>query len=184
MQIEKTALEGLVIIQPTVYKDSRGHFYEAYNSSFFKENGLEYNFIQDNQSFSKKGVVRGLHLQTAPYAQTKLVRVLQGEILDVVVDVRKNSPTFGQKFSIHLSAENQKQLLVPAGFLHGFSVLSDVATVMYKVDNSYDRDSERGVCYNDPTLAIDWLVEEKIVIVSDKDVILPAFDEIDWDFDM
>ena len=182
MTIEKTPIQDLVIINPTVFEDSRGYFFEAYNQGKFHENGIMYNFIQDNQSFSTKGVIRGLHLQINPFAQAKLVRVLQGEILDVAVDLRKNSATYGQHFSVVLSAENKKQLMVPHGFAHGFSVLSETASVMYKVDQLYHKDSERGIRYDDPALAIDWQVKADEVIVSDKDLILPGFDEIDWEF--
>lgn len=182
MTIEKTTIQNLVIINPTKFEDSRGYFFEAYNQAKFHENGIMYNFIQDNQSFSKRGVVRGLHLQINPFAQAKLVRVLQGEILDVAVDLRKNSSTYGQHFSVVLSAENKKQLMVPHGFAHGFSVLSETASVMYKVDQLYHKDSERGIRYDDPTLNIDWKVEAGEVIVSEKDVVLPSFNDIDWEF--
>jgi dTDP-4-dehydrorhamnose 3,5-epimerase len=139
---------------------------------------LSYAFIQDNQSFSKKGVIRGLHFQKAPYAQTKLVRVLHGEILDVVVDLREGSVTYGQHFSIQLSAENKKQVLVPKGFAHGFSVLSANAIVSYKVDEVYHKESESGIQYNDSTLAIDWQVNAAEVIVSDKDRVLGPFNDL------
>jgi dTDP-4-dehydrorhamnose 3,5-epimerase len=183
MTIEKTAIQDLVIINPTVFEDSRGYFFEAYNKTKFLESGIAYKFIQDNQSFSKRGVIRGLHLQINPFAQAKLVRVLEGEILDVAVDLRKNSPTYGQHVSVVLSAENKKQLMVPHGFAHGFSVLSETASVMYKVDQLYNKESERGIRYDDPTLAIDWQVSPEEVIVSDKDVVLPSFNEIDWSFE-
>lgn len=182
MIIEKTFIEDLVIITPRIFEDSRGYFFEAYNQAQFSENGINYSFIQDNQSFSKRGVVRGLHLQITPFAQAKLVRVLQGEILDVAVDLRKNSATYGQHVSVVLSAENKKQLMVPHGFAHGFSVLSETASVLYKVDQLYHKESERGICYDDPTLAIDWQLEPNEVIVSEKDLILPSFNEIDWEF--
>ena len=183
MTIEKTLIQDLVIINPTVFEDSRGYFFEAYNQAKFQENGIEYQFIQDNQSYSTRGVIRGLHLQINPFAQAKLVRVLEGEILDVAVDLRKNSPTYGQYFSVVLSAENKKQLMVPHGFAHGFSVLSETASVLYKVDQLYDKESERGIRYDDPTLAIDWQLDSKEVIVSEKDLILPSFNEIDWSFE-
>ena len=183
MTIEKTIINDLVIITPTVFEDSRGYFFEAYNHAKFLENGISYQFIQDNQSFSKRGVIRGLHLQINPFAQAKLVRVLEGEILDVAVDLRKNSATYGQHFSVILSADNKKQLMVPHGFAHGFSVLSETASVLYKVDQLYHKESERGIRYDDPTLAIDWQVSPEEVIVSDKDLILPTFDQIDWTFE-
>jgi dTDP-4-dehydrorhamnose 3,5-epimerase len=182
MTIEKTAIQDLVIINPTVFNDERGYFFEAYNKVKFNENGIMYDFIQDNQSFSKRGVIRGLHLQINPFAQAKLVRVLQGEILDVAVDLRKDSPTYGQHFSVVLSAENKKQLMVPHGFAHGFSVLSETASVLYKVDQVYHKDSERGIKYDDATLGIDWQVSLEELNVSEKDLILPGFNEIDWEF--
>jgi dTDP-4-dehydrorhamnose 3,5-epimerase len=182
MTIEMTTIQDLVIITPTAFQDERGYFFEAYNKVKLNENGIMYDFIQDNQSFSKRGVIRGLHLQINPFAQAKLVRVLQGEILDVAVDLRKKSPTYGQHFSVVLSGENKKQLMVPPGFAHGFSVLSETASVMYKVDQLYHKESERGIRYDDATLNIDWQVAPEEVIVSEKDLILPGFDEIDWEF--
>jgi dTDP-4-dehydrorhamnose 3,5-epimerase len=183
MTIEKTIINDLVIITPTVFEDSRGYFFEAYNQAKFLENGISYQFIQDNQSFSKRGVIRGLHLQINPFAQAKLVRVLEGEILDVAVDLRKNSATYGQHVSVVLSADNKKQLMVPHGFAHGFSVLSETASVLYKVDQLYHKESERGIRYDDSTLAIDWQVSPEEIIVSEKDLILPNFDQIDWTFE-
>jgi dTDP-4-dehydrorhamnose 3,5-epimerase len=182
MKVATTAIEDLLIITPAVFDDERGYFFEAYNQAKFHENGINYNFIQDNQSFSTKGVIRGLHLQINPFAQAKLVRVLQGKILDVAVDLRKNSATYGQHFSVILSAENRKQLMVPHGFAHGFSVLSGTASVLYKVDQVYHKESERGIRYDDAILNIDWQVEASEVIVSEKDLILPGFDGIDWEF--
>jgi dTDP-4-dehydrorhamnose 3,5-epimerase len=182
MKIEKTAIQDLLIITPAVFDDGRGYFFEAYNQAKFHENGITYNFIQDNQSFSTKGVIRGLHLQVNPFAQAKLVRVLQGEILDVAVDLRKNSATYGQHVSVILSADNKKQLMVPHGFAHGFSVLSETASVLYKVDQVYHKESERGIKYDDATLAIDWQVHPEELIVSEKDLVLPGFKEIDWEF--
>jgi dTDP-4-dehydrorhamnose 3,5-epimerase len=182
MTIEMTTIQDLVIITPTAFHDERGYFFEAYNKVKFNENGIMYDFIQDNQSFSKRGVIRGLHLQINPFAQAKLVRVLEGEILDVAVDLRKNSPTYGQHVSVILSTDNKKQLLVPHGFAHGFSVLSETASVLYKVDQGYHKESERGIRYDDAMLNIDWQVEASEVIVSEKDLILPGFNEIDWEF--
>ena len=182
MTIEKTAIVDLVIINPTVFQDSRGFFFESYNQVKFHEKGINYKFIQDNQSFSKRGVVRGLHLQINPFAQAKLVRVLEGEILDVAVDFRKNSATYGQHVSVVLSADNKKQLMVPHGFAHGFSVLSETASVMYKVDQLYHKESERGIRYDDATLAIDWQLEPNEVIISEKDLILPSFEDVDGEF--
>lgn len=182
MTIEKTIIQDLVIINPTVFPDERGCFFEAYNETKFAANGLDYHFIQDNQSFSRRGVIRGLHLQLNPFAQAKLVRVLEGEILDVAVDLRKSSPTYGQHFSVVLSAENKKQLMIPPGFAHGFSVLSETASVLYKVDQVYHRESERGIRYDDPTLNIDWQLHPDKVIVSEKDLVLPYFKDSDLGF--
>ncbi|MFT4802700.1 MAG: dTDP-4-dehydrorhamnose 3,5-epimerase [Flavobacteriaceae bacterium] len=182
MIIEKTAIKDLVIINPTLFNDERGYFFEAYNQAKFHENGIMYQFVQDNQSFSVRGVIRGLHLQINPFAQAKLVRVLQGEILDVAVDLRKDSATYGHHVSVVLSSENKKQLMVPHGFAHGFSVLSETASVLYKVDQVYNKESERGIRYDDPTLAIDWQILPEEIIVSEKDIILPKFDQIDWTF--
>lgn len=179
MKVEHTPIADLVVIVPNVFEDERGHFFESYNQAAFEKNGINYKFIQDNQSLSKQGVIRGLHLQLPPFAQTKLVRVLQGEILDVAVDIRKDSKTYGQHFSIILSAENKKQLLVPQGFAHGFSVLSETAVVSYKVDQLYDKNSERGIRFDDPTLAIDWKVKVTEIIVSEKDVVLGTISELD-----
>ena len=182
MNIEQTFIKDLVILTPKIFEDERGSFFEAYNQAKCNQNGIDYQFIQDNQSFSKRGVIRGLHLQISPFAQAKLVRVLEGEILDVVVDLRKKSPTFGKHFSMILSAENKKQLMVPHGFAHGFSVLSVTASVIYKVEQVYHKESERGIRYDDPTLAIDWRLDANEIIVSEKDLIVPSFDEIDWEF--
>ena len=161
---------------------ARGYFFEAYNQGEFYKNGINYQFIQDNQSFSKRGVIRGLHLQINAFAQAKLVRVLEGEILDVAVDLRRNSTTYKKHFSVILSSENKKQLMVPHGFAHGFSVLSETAIVIYKVDRLYNKESERGVRYDDSTLNIDWQLSQEEIIVEDKDLKLPRFDEIDWEF--
>ncbi|OJX49494.1 MAG: dTDP-4-dehydrorhamnose 3,5-epimerase [Flavobacterium sp. 38-13] len=179
MKIENTPIEDLLVITPRVFEDERGYFFESYNEALFRENGIDIKFIQDNQSFSKYGVIRGLHLQVPPFAQTKLVRVLQGEILDVAVDIRKNSKTYGQHFSILLSAENKKQLLIPQGFAHGFSVLSPTAMVSYKVDQLYDKDSERGIRFDDPSLNIDWKLNHKESIVSTKDQILGELKDLE-----
>jgi len=177
MPFTATPLDGLLIFEPRVFEDSRGYFFEAYNQSVFEAEGLQYNFVQDNQSFSSYGVLRGLHYQQNPHAQCKLVRALAGRILDVAVDIRKNSATYGQVFSVELTAENKKQLLIPAGFAHGFSVLSETAVVMYKCDALYNKESEGGIIYNDPELAIDWQLPEGAAVVSDKDLVLPSLKE-------
>ncbi|WP_018626454.1 dTDP-4-dehydrorhamnose 3,5-epimerase [Niabella aurantiaca] len=175
MPFTNTHIEGLLLFEPRVFEDARGCFFEAYNQSVFKEAGVDARFIQDNQSHSTYGVIRGLHYQLKPHAQYKLVRVLEGRILDVVVDVRKDAPTYGVVFSVELSAENRKQLLVPHGFAHGFSVLSATATVLYKCDALYHKESEGGIIYNDAGLAIDWQVPKEKQIVSEKDLLLPSF---------
>jgi dTDP-4-dehydrorhamnose 3,5-epimerase len=178
MTVETTFIKDLLVLTPTIFEDERGYFFESYSEASFATNGLNIPFIQDNQSFSKKGVIRGLHFQKAPYAQAKLVRVLQGEILDVAVDLRKDSATYGQHFSIQLSAENKKQVLIPKGFAHGFSVLSANAIVSYKVDEVYHKESESGIQYDDCTLVINWQVIAAEVIVSDKDRVLGAFKDL------
>ena len=169
MQIQKTDFSGLFIIKPTIFEDSRGYFFEGYNKNVLKEYGINYDFVQDNQSKSSYGVIRGLHYQEEPYAQTKLIRVISGKILDVVVDIRKNSPTFKKTFSIELSEQNKNQLLIPKGFAHGFSVLSKTAIVFYKCDQFYNKQSERGILFNDPQLNIDWKIKPEDQIISDKD---------------
>lgn len=174
MPIIQTDFPGLVIFEPAVFTDSRGYFFESYNENTFKAAGIDIRFVQDNQSRSSYGVIRGLHYQLAPHAQTKLVRVLSGSILDVVVDIRTGSPTYGKAFSIELSAENHKQLLVPKGFAHGFSVLSGTAEVLYKCDAFYNKEAEGGILYNDTSLQIDWQIPADKAIVSDKDLVLPS----------
>lgn len=170
-------IPGLIIVEPTVFEDSRGYFFEAYNQTIFQQNGLGCQFIQDNQSKSTFGVIRGLHYQLNPHAQAKLVRVLEGAIIDVAVDIRKNSPTFGQHFDLELSAENKKQLFIPEGFAHGFSVISPTAIVLYKCNALYNKQSEGGIRFNDTDLNINWQVDGKKAIVSDKDLQLPSFKE-------
>jgi len=173
MPFFKTEFAGLLIFEPAVYKDSRGYFFESYNEKTFLNENIDLRFVQDNQSSSSYGVVRGLHYQLSPHAQTKLVRVLTGTIVDIAVDIRKNSPTFSKVFSIELSAENKKQLLIPPGFAHGFSVLSERAEVLYKCDDFYDKESETGIRYDDPQLGIDWKIPVDKIIVSEKDQQLP-----------
>jgi dTDP-4-dehydrorhamnose 3,5-epimerase len=175
MPFVRTDIPDLVVFEPKVFEDSRGYFFEAYNEQSFAAEGLHIKFVQDNQSKSSYGVIRGLHYQLNPFAQAKLVRVLEGVILDVAVDIRKGSPTYGKQFAIELSAENKKQLLVPHGFAHGFSVLSETAIVFYKCDQFYNKQSEGGIIYNDPSLNIDWQVPLDKAIVSDKDLQLPLF---------
>ena len=179
MTVTETKLKGCFIIEPNVFKDSRGYFFESFNQNKFNELiGGDINFIQDNESFSSKGVLRGLHFQTGEYAQAKLVRVVKGTVLDVVVDMRKESPTFSKHFSIELSEDNKTQLFVPRGFAHGFIVLSDTAIFSYKCDNFYDKPSEQGLRYDDPALGIDWKLPSSEFIVSEKDLVLPTLSTI------
>ncbi|CAC9976402.1 dTDP-4-dehydrorhamnose 3,5-epimerase [Flavobacterium panici] len=177
MKIEKTFIEGLLIVEPIILGDERGYFFESYSKTKFQDLGVEIDFIQDNQSFSRYGTLRGLHYQNPPFAQTKLVRVLQGEIVDIVVDLRKGSLTYGKTFSVLLSAENKKQLLIPQGFAHGFSVISETASVMYKCDQIYNKASEGGIKFDDPSLNIDWVIDLNKAIISEKDQTLPFIQE-------
>ncbi|MFI5221958.1 MAG: dTDP-4-dehydrorhamnose 3,5-epimerase [Bacteroidia bacterium] len=173
MQIEKTHLEGLLIIKPDVFRDARGYFYEPYNRKKFEAAGITVEFVQDNQSLSNKGTIRGLHFQSPPFEQGKLVRVVKGAVLDVVVDIRKNSPDYGKHFLIELSETNFLQFWIPAGFAHGFSVLEDQTIFEYKCSNYYSRPSEAGILWNDMDLGINWQVGDPVV--SEKDQLLPLF---------
>ncbi|HVS95131.1 MAG TPA: dTDP-4-dehydrorhamnose 3,5-epimerase [Puia sp.] len=175
MPFRTTDIPGLLIYEPAVYKDERGFFFESYNEEVFRRQGVDTRFVQDNQSFSVYGVIRGLHYQLDPYAQSKLVRVLQGTIWDIAVDIRIGSPTFGRSVSIELSAENKLQFLIPPGFAHGFSVLTPTADVAYKCDAFYNKDSEAGIRFDDPRLGIDWRLPAGKEIVSGKDRQLPLF---------
>lgn len=173
MKVETTSIEGPVIITPQVFFDARGYFYEPFNRTRFKDAGLPVDFVQDNQSLSQKGTVRGLHFQAPPFDQGKLVRVVSGAVLDVVVDIRKDSPTYGKHVSVELTAENFRIFWVPPGFAHGFSTLADNTVFEYKCTNFYHKASEGGILWNDADLNIKWGVEE--AVVSDKDQILPSF---------
>ena len=177
MPFIQTPISNLLVFEPKIHEDSRGYFFESFNLQTFRSEGIEINFVQDNQSSSNYGVIRGLHYQLNPSAQVKLIRVLSGRILDVAVDIRKGSPTFGKSFSIELSAENKKQLFIPAGFAHGFSVLSEQAEVLYKCDSFYNKDREAGILYNDPSLSVDWKIPAGKEIISEKDKGLPLFTE-------
>ncbi len=177
MPFTATEFSGLFIFEPVILRDDRGYFFESYNEQTFQQQGILTRFIQDNQSFSRYGVIRGLHYQLEPHPQSKLIRVLQGKILDVAVDIRKDSPTYGKHISIELSAENKKQLLIPRGFAHGFSVLSETAEVSYKCDGFYHKASEGGIRYDDRDLGIDWQLPPEKVLVSPKDLELPVFAE-------
>ena len=178
MEVLETNINGCFEINPKLIYDRRGYFYESFNKRRFQEQtGIHVQFVQDNQSFSERGVLRGLHLQKGIYAQAKLVSVLKGKVLDVALDLRKESKTFGEVYSTILSEENKKQLFVPRGCAHGFVVLSETALFFYKCDNFYNKDSEAGVIYNDKDLAIDWQIAESELIISDKDMVLPSFKE-------
>lgn len=179
MQVVETNIKDCFEIEPKVFKDQRGYFFESFNQKGFAEHtGLIVNFVQDNQSMSTKGVLRGLHYQKGESAQAKLVRVLQGKVLDVAVDIRKDSPTYGNVFKTILSEENHRQLFIPRGCAHGFVTLSDTATFFYKCDNYYDPKAEAGIIYNDSNLNIDWELTESDLIISEKDKILPRFKDL------
>jgi dTDP-4-dehydrorhamnose 3,5-epimerase len=182
MEIIKTNIPDLLILKPRVFNDERGYFFESFNQEVFEKNGLKFNFIQDNESKSSKGVVRGLHYQLAPYAQAKLVRTIKGRVLDIAVDLRKGSPTFGQWYSVELSAENKLQFLVPRGFAHGFAVLENDTIFSYKCDNYYNRESERGINFNDKKLNINWQIDIDKAIISAKDKTNPCFDDAEMNF--
>ena len=184
MNIVETPIKDLFIIEPKIWKDNRGYFYESYSTREFAKAGIDAVFVQDNQSLSQKGTLRGLHAQAAPFAQGKLVRVIQGSVLDIAVDIRKKSSTYGQTLSVILSEENHQQLWVPPGFLHGFLTLEDHTIFTYKVTNYYDKNSELGVIWNDPTLKINWTTEinENEFLLSEKDLILPEFKSFESPF--
>jgi dTDP-4-dehydrorhamnose 3,5-epimerase len=182
MNFIKTKISDLVIIEPNVFGDDRGYFLESFNLEKFEENVYPIKFVQDNESKSSKGVLRGLHFQKPPFAQAKLVRCIEGEVLDIAVDIRKNSKTYGQHVAVLLSGENKRQLFVPRGFAHGFVVLTDTATFAYKVDNCYAPKEEGGIMWNDPQLKVDWQLNEKEVQLSEKDKNLSFFSEFETPF--
>lgn len=182
MEIIKTPIEGLLVIKPQVFVDARGYFVETYNEKRYREAGIDAQFVQDNQSCSSYGVVRGLHFQRPPYTQAKLVCCTVGRVLDIAVDLRKNSPTFGQWHSVELSAENHLQFFIPKGFAHGFSVLSETAVFAYKCDELYHPEADGGILLSDPDLAIDWQVPEELRILSEKDKKHPKMAEFDSPF--
>ena len=178
MNFIETKLKGCFLLEPKIILDERGYFMESFNENTFQKGiGQPVHFVQDNQSYSTRGVLRGLHYQTGEHAQAKLVRVLQGEVLDVAVDIRPESDTYGQHVAVLLSAENQKQLFIPRGFAHGFVVLSEIATFFYKCDNFYNKESEGGIIFNDPSLQIDWQLSERELLISEKDNILTVLKE-------
>lgn len=178
MNVIKTNIEGVLIIEPRVFGDARGYFFESFNLRDFRENtGVDVHFVQDNESRSRYGVVRGLHFQLPPYAQSKLVRVVEGNVLDVAVDIRGGSPTYGQHVAVELSADNKRQFFMPKGFAHGFAVLSETAVFQYKCDEYYNPEAEGAIAWNDPALAIDWRIKPDDVLLSDKDRHHPLFNE-------
>lgn len=179
MKVFKTEIDGVFIIEPVVFEDERGYFFESYNKENLKAQGIDYDFIQDNQSKSRYGTIRGIHFQKGEYAQAKLVRVLEGTVLDVAVDLRRGSPTFGKHVAVELSAENRRQLMIPRGFGHGFSVLSETAVFAYKCDNVYNKASEGGLRYDDPALGIDWKIDPSKAILSEKDKVNSLLGEIE-----
>lgn len=177
MPFHSTDLPGLLVFEPRVFTDDRGYFFESYQRKVFADVGITTDFIQDNEAKSTRGILRGLHFQVPPYAQAKLVRVVLGEVQDVVVDIRKNSPTYGKHFSIRLSAENKKQLFVPRGFAHGYAVLSEEAIFCYKCDNYYSKAHEGGLRYNDPALEIDWEIDLEKALLTERDINWPDLGE-------
>ena len=184
MKVIKTNIDGVLIIEPTVFGDSRGYFFESYNKQRFNEaTELDIDFVQDNQSKSCYGVLRGLHFQKPPYAQSKLVRCVRGKVLDVAVDIRKSSPTFGKYVAVELTEDNHRQLFIPHGFAHGFVVLSEEAIFQYKCDNFYHKESEGAIAWNDPEINIDWTIPFDDVILSDKDKVNPSLKDAEWLFE-
>lgn len=184
MEVIKTALDGVLIIEPRIFKDARGYFFESYSKREFDEKVGPVNFVQDNESMSVRGVIRGLHFQRPPFAQAKLVRCVQGRVLDVAVDIRKGSPTFGQHIAAELSEENHRQFFIPRGFAHGFAVLSPTAVFQYKCDNFYHSEADGGISLNDSSLGIDWRIDPAEAIISEKDCHRPSLREFDSPFDM
>ena len=178
MNIIKTEIEGLIIIEPRIFKDARGYFFESFSQREFEEKICQTTFVQDNESYSCYRVVRGLHFQQAPFSQAKLVRVVKGAVLDVAVDIREGSPTYGQHAAIELTEENHRQLFIPRGFAHGFAVLSDEVIFQYKCDNYYAPQSERGIAWNDPALNIDWRIPADKIILSEKDTKYPLLKDL------
>ena len=182
MNITRTEIEGLVIIQPKIFADSRGYFLESFNSETLRKEGINFNPVQDNESKSVKGVIRGLHYQLNPHSQAKLIRVVEGKIFDVALDLRKNSKTFGKWYGIELDSDSKNQLFIPQGFAHGFSVLSDIAIVQYKCDNLYNPAMERSINIFDSELNIDWKIDKNSCIISDKDIKTPLFKDAEFNF--
>ena len=184
MEVIKTAIEGLVIIEPKVFKDERGYFFESFSQREFEEKVRPINFVQDNESMSSYGVMRGLHFQRPPYSQSKLVRCTKGIVLDVAVDIRKGSPTYGQHVAVELSEENHRQVFIPRGFAHGFAVLSDTSVIQYKCDNFYAPEADGGISIMDESLGIDWQIQTENVILSEKDLKHPLLKDFDSPFNI
>ena len=182
MKIIETGFKGLVVIKPIIHSDKRGYFFENFNQGAFQNAGISFTPIQDNESKSPKGVIRGLHYQLKPFDQAKLIRVIEGKIYDVALDIRRNSATFGKWFGIELNADTKDQVLIPRGFAHGFSVLSDIAVIQYKCDNLYNPQYEKGISINDPDLDINWKTGSAIPIVSEKDINQPLFKDAEYNF--
>ncbi|MFI3270109.1 MAG: dTDP-4-dehydrorhamnose 3,5-epimerase [Rikenellaceae bacterium] len=182
MEAIKTAIEGVVIVEPRIFNDERGYFYEAFSDREFREKVCNTTFVQDNQSKSSYGVLRGLHFQKAPHAQSKLVRVIKGKVIDVAVDIRKGSPTYGKYVAVELTEDNHRQLFVPRGFAHGFVVLSEEAVFQYKCDNFYNKESEGALRWNDTDLGVEWGITEAEALLSDKDKVSPLFKDFDSPF--
>lgn len=183
MEVIKTSIEGVVIIEPRIFKDARGYFFESFSQQEFEEKVGKVQFVQDNESMSSYGVMRGLHFQRPPYTQSKLVRCVKGGVLDIAVDIRKGSPTYGQHVAVELSEDNHRQFFIPRGFAHGFSVLSDEVIFQYKCDNFYAPQSEGAIAWNDPALKIDWRIPTEKVILSEKDKHHPLLADAEWLFD-
>jgi dTDP-4-dehydrorhamnose 3,5-epimerase len=182
MKIIETGFKGLLIIKPTIFNDSRGYFFESFNQAVLKNAGIIFNPVQDNESKSSKGVIRGLHYQLMPFGQTKLIRVVEGKIFDVALDIRKDSVTYGKWFGTELDSETKDQFLIPKGFAHGFSVLSDIAVIQYKCDNVYNPKYERGIALNDPALDINWKLGSLNPVISEKDLKHPCMKDADTNF--
>jgi dTDP-4-dehydrorhamnose 3,5-epimerase len=182
MKIIETGFKGLIVIKPAIYTDTRGYFFESYNQVAYQNSGISFNPVQDNESKSSRGVIRGLHYQLNPYPQSKLIRVVVGKIFDVVLDIRKDSLTFGKWFGIELDSENKEQLMIPHGFAHGFSVLSDTAIIAYKCDNVYNAQYERGINVNDPALDIYWKLGSAVPVISEKDLAQPLMKDAEFNF--
>ena len=182
MKVTKTDIEGVLIIEPRLFNDARGYFFESYNRKNYEEAGITADFVQDNESCSTRGVMRGLHFQRPPYAQAKLVRCVKGKVLDVAVDIRKGSPTYGQHVAVELSEENHRQFFIPRGFAHGFAVLSDTAVFQYKCDNYYHPEADGGISIQDDTLGIDWQIDPTEALLSEKDTKHPLLKDFDSPF--